>query len=92
MKLWFERNGVKRYIESNSDSELIEEMENSFRKGFKLDSAGCYVTEHFVSLYLSATNFLSDDFKQYIIDSLRQTKMDCLAAEHKLDEIRGKHG
>lgn len=83
MKLWF-ING--RYFESENKQEILNELHNSFYRGLKLDSAGCYKTADLVELLLLASGNIENDFLTYIVEDLRQTRRELLQAESELEK------
>ena len=84
MQLWF-ING--RYFESENKQEILNELCNSFYRGLKLDSAGCYKTADLVELLLLASGNIDNDFLTYIVEDLRLTRRDCLQAEQRVKEL-----
>lgn len=89
MKLWF-LNGL--FVESEDKNEIITTLANQFYKHIMLQEAGCYNTADLIECILRASADVDQDFISYLVEDLRQTRRDCLDAEHRvkqlLDEIK----
>ena len=87
MKLWF-LNGL--FVERDDKSEIITELSNQFYKNIMLEQAGCYKTADLIECILRASADVDPDFISYLVDDLRQTRRDCLAAEHRVQELQNE--
>lgn len=85
MKLWFINNF---FVEKEENSDIIAELYNEFSKRNILTSAGCYQTADLVECILKASGLVDNDFAEYIADDLRDTRLDLLKAEEKIQETR----
>lgn len=85
MKLWF-INGL--FVESDDKNEIITTLSNQFYKHIMLDSAGCYKTADLIECILRASADVDPDFISYLVEDLRQTRRDCLDAEHRVQELQ----
>lgn len=84
MKLWF-LNGL--FVERDDESEIITELSNQFYKHNMLEQAGCYKTADLLECILRASADVDPDFISYLVEDLRQTRRDCLDAEHRVKEL-----
>ena len=78
MKLWF-LNGL--FVERDDKNEIITELSNQFYRHNMLEEAGCYTTADLLECILRASADVDPDFISYLVNDLRQTRRDCLAAE-----------
>lgn len=85
MKLWFINN---LFVEKEENSDIIAELYNEFSKHNILTSAGGYQTADLVECILKASGLVDNDFANYIADDLRETRLDLLKAEKKIQETR----
>lgn len=85
MKLWFINN---LFVEKERNSDIIAELYNEFSKHNILTSAGGYQTADLVECILKASGLVDNDFANYIADDLRDTRLDLLKAEEKIQETR----
>ena len=85
MKLWFINN---LFVEKEGNSDIIAELYNEFSKHNILTSAGSYQTADLVECILKASGLVDEDFANYIADDLRDTRLDLLKAEEKIQETR----
>lgn len=84
MKLWF-LNGL--FVESDDKNEIITTLSNQFYKHIMLQEAGCYKTADLLECILLASADVDPDFISYLVEDLRQTRRDCLAAESQIEEL-----
>lgn len=87
MKLWF-LNGL--FVERDEKSEIITELSNQFYKHIMLQEAGCYNAADLVECILRASADVDPDFISYLVEDLRQTRRDCLDAEHRVQELQNE--
>ena len=87
MKLWF-LNGL--FVERDDKNEIITELSNQFYKHNMLNEAGCYKTADLLECILRASADVDPDFISYLVNDLRQTRRDCLAAEHRVQELQNE--
>ena len=84
MKLWF-LNGL--FVERDDKNEIITELSNQFYRHNMLEQAGCYKTADLLECILRASADVDPDFISYLVEDLRQTRRDCLDAEHRVKEL-----
>lgn len=84
MKLWF-LNGL--FVERDDKNEIITELSNQFYRHNMLEQAGCFKTADLTECILRASADVDPDFISYLVEDLRQTRRDCLDAEHRVKEL-----
>ena len=87
MKLWF-MNGL--FVESDDKSEIVTTLNIQFQKHNMLREAGCYKTAELIECILRASVDVDTDFIFYLVDDLNQTRIDCLNAEHRVQELKNE--
>lgn len=87
MNLFF-MNGL--FFESEDKSEIVTTLNTQFQKHNMLREAGGYKTAELIECILRASVDVDTDFIFYLVDDLIQTRRDCLAAEHRMQELQNE--
>lgn len=81
-------NGL--FVQSNDKSEIVTTLNIQFQKHNMLREAGGYTTPELIECILRASVDVDTDFIFYLVDNLNQTRIDCLNAEHRVQELKNE--
>ena len=87
MNLWF-MNGL--FVESDDKSEIVTTLNTQFQKHNMLREAGGYTTVELIECILRASVDVDTAFIFYLVEDLNQTRIDCLNAEHRVQELKNE--